>query len=175
MEFPEQCGSVLHQDDIGETGQDGTMCERRGSSSVGDDLHCHRTIADEVQHVLGGLYVHVVLEDLPICLFDYWHIVHTAQRLQKVAGSDLLPVDGDGAAHVVPQDHEAPGSGVSEPEFEYLGILDGLPKDLFQLGRLDESGNLEDVELPGTTQHETVVGYGYGHIGSYYKCYWDES
>ena len=160
VELPEQRRTVLHQDYVGESGEDGGMRERGRGPGVADQPEPHLLGIQQIEDVLGVLDVHVVLHDLPVGLLDDRDALHVAQHLQQIGGPHLLPVDGDGPTHVVPEDHEAARGGVPEPELEDLRVLQGLPEDLLQLGRSDEAGDQGHVEPSGTSQHEAVVRDG---------------
>jgi len=78
------------------------MCERGGRTGEADDVELHIPGIQQIEDVLGVLDVHVVLHDLPVGLLDDRDAFHASQRLQEIGGTDLLPVDRYGTAHVVP-------------------------------------------------------------------------
>ena len=116
----QECGTVLHENDVGESGQDDAVGEGRGGSVEGDRGDAHLTGLDQLQNHTGVVDIHVVFQDLPVGLLDDRLVLHVPEHLQQIGGTDLLTVDRDGAAHVVAEDHEAAGGGVSEAELEDL-------------------------------------------------------
>ena len=93
VELLEKRGTVLHEDDVGESGEDDAVGEGRGGPVEGDGGDAHLPGLYHSEDHTGVVDVHVVLEDLPVGLLDDGLVLHVPQHLQQVGGADLLTVD----------------------------------------------------------------------------------
>ena len=165
VQFPEECGPVLHEHDIGNA-HEHDVVGQRGWDLVEILVHDpDPPPLHSLKHLPGIIDVHDVVQDLVVGLQEQGMVLHAVDGLQYADRAELLFPHGYLPAKVVLQDHEPPVRTVAEPLFEELGVANRVPEHVLELVGCHQLPGPLDRHPVREGEHEIVVREGNLHVG----------